>query len=120
MRTCRLRSVSIIRSYGYRSNWIIAWPVIRALAVLAEAWGVNRLFFRRITFMLSFVIVEGESSGLTVDTSAITEEPAATVITIANTRTDCFRMRCAFNCNQVNFTRFLMGNQGKKRAVSVF
>lgn len=91
-----------------------------ALAVLAEAWGVNRLFFRRITFMLWFVIVEAESSGLGLDASAITEEPAATLISIANTKTDFFRMRSAFNSNQVNFTRFLMGNQGKNRAVSGF
>jgi hypothetical protein len=91
-----------------------------ALAILVDAWGVNRLFFRRIRFMLLFVIVEAGPSGPGSDTSAIAEEPAATVITIANRRTDLFLIRSAFNSKQSNFTRFLMANQGKKRGVSGF
>ncbi len=91
-----------------------------ALAILAEAWGVNRLFFRRIRFMLSFVIVEAGPSGPGLDTSAIAEEPAATAITIANRRTDLFLIRSAFNSKQDNFTRFLTGNQGKKEGYRTF
>jgi hypothetical protein len=75
----------------------MAWPVMAALAVLAEGRGVNRLFFRRIGFMLWFVIAEAGSLGPGLDASAVTEEAAAAVISIANTETDFFRIRSAYN-----------------------